>query len=100
MKVAPARKVLVVGLGNPDRCDDGVGPVVARDLSGVLPTDVAITWPSGHVLSVIAAWSGFDAVIFIDAAAPARTPGRIHRFDLARRPTLHAGTTLMLQLMP
>ncbi len=84
MKLAPARKVLVVGLGNPDRGDDGVGPVVARELSGVLPTDVAITWPSGDVLSLIAAWSGFDAVIFIDAAAPARTPGCIHRFDLAK----------------
>jgi len=84
MKEAPARKVLVVGLGNPDRGDDGVGPVVARELSGVLPTDVAITWPSGDALSLIAAWSDFDAVIFIDAAAPARTLGRIHRFDLAK----------------
>ena len=83
MKEAPARRVLVVGLGNPDRGDDGVGPLVAKELPGVLPTGVAVTWPSGDVLGLIAAWSGFDAVIFIDAAAPATTPGRIHRFDLA-----------------
>jgi hydrogenase maturation protease len=83
MKEASARQVLVVGVGNPDRGDDGVGPLVAKELSGVLPTGVAVTWPSGDAMSLIAAWSGFDAVIFIDAAAPTTTPGRIHRLDLA-----------------
>lgn len=84
MKETPARRVLVMGLGNPDRGDDGVGPLVAKELSSVLPTDVAVTWPNGDVLSLLVAWSGFDAVIFIDAAASATTPGRIHRFDLAK----------------
>jgi hydrogenase maturation protease len=83
MKKAPPPNVLVVGLGNPDRGDDGVGPVVAQELAGVLPADIAVTWPDGDVLSLIAAWSSFDAVILIDAAAPATTPGRIHRLDLA-----------------
>lgn len=84
MKEARARSALVMGLGNPDRGDDGVGPLVAKELSGLLPTGIAVTWPGGDVVSLIAAWSGFDAVILIDAAAPATTPGRIHRFDLAR----------------
>ena len=90
MKLAPARKVLVVGLGNPDRGDDGVGPLVAKELSGVLPTDVAITWPNGDVLSLIVAWSGFDAVIFIDAAAPARTPGASIA-SISQRPSYRGG---------
>ena len=83
MKGTP-RRVLVVGLGNPDRGDDGVGPLVATKLADVLPTDVTITCPGGDVLSLIPEWPGFEAMICIDAAAPLTTPGRIHRFDLAR----------------
>ncbi len=78
-----ARKVLVVGLGNPDRGDDGVGPLVAKKLADLLPGDVAITSTSGDVLSLIPTWAGFDAMICIDAAAPLTAPGCIHRLDLA-----------------
>jgi hydrogenase maturation protease len=83
MKDTP-RTVLVVGVGNPDRGDDGVGPLVAKILADILPTGVAIASPTGDLLNLVPAWSGFDAVICIDAAAPLTTPGRIHRFDLAR----------------
>ena len=75
--------MLVVGVGNPDRGDDGVGPLVATKLAEVLPADVTITCPGGNVLSLIPEWPGFEAMICIDAAAPLTTPGRIHRFDLA-----------------
>jgi len=77
------RKVLVIGLGNPDRGDDGIGPRVARRLAGMLPPDVAIATPRGDLLGLLTEWDGFHAVICIDAAAPLTTPGRIHRFDLA-----------------
>jgi hydrogenase maturation protease len=77
--------VLVVGLGNPDRGDDGIGPMVARALAGRLPADVAIHTLSGDVLSLLSEWEGFDALVCVDAAAPApmAAPGRIHRLDLA-----------------
>jgi len=83
MKQTARRKVLVVCLGNPDRGDDGVGLLVAKKLAGLLPTDVAIASLSGDILSLMADWAGFDAVICIDAAAPLSAPGRIHRVDLA-----------------
>jgi hydrogenase maturation protease len=82
MKAAP-RNVLVIGLGNPERGDDGVGPLVAKKLAALLPADVAVASPSGDVLNLITTWAGFDAVICIDAAAALSAPGRIHRFDLA-----------------
>jgi hydrogenase maturation protease len=47
------RKVLVVGLGNPDRGDDGVGAIVTQCLVGRLPADVAILARSGDMLSLI-----------------------------------------------
>lgn len=83
MNDARPRRVLVVGLGNPDRGDDGVGPLVAKELAGLLPADVAIASPGGDVLSLIAEWDGFDAVICVDAAPPLTVPGSVHRFDLA-----------------
>lgn len=79
---APPRKVLVIGLGNPDRGDDGVGAIVARGLAGRLPPDAVVKVRSGDLLSLIDDWDGFDAVVCIDAAAPAGVHGRISRLDL------------------
>ena len=77
-----SRRVLVVGLGNPDRGDDGIGAIVARRLIGRLPTEVAIVVRSGNMLSLIEDWANFDALVCVDAAAPMGAPGRIHRIDL------------------
>jgi hydrogenase maturation protease len=79
---AASRRVLVVGLGNPDRGDDGIGAIVARRLMGRLPSHVAIMVRSGDILSLIEDWGSFDALICADATAPMGAPGRIHRIDL------------------
>jgi hydrogenase maturation protease len=76
-------KILVIGLGNPDRGDDGVGAIAVSRLAGRLPGDVAILTRSGDMLSLIEDWTGFDAVVCVDAAAPMGRPGSIHRIDLA-----------------
>lgn len=83
--IAPAAaRVLVVGIGNPDRGDDGIGPLVVRQLIGRVSRDVAIIERSGDALALIDDWEGRDAVILVDAAAPGGTPGSIHRIDLLR----------------
>jgi hydrogenase maturation protease len=74
-------KVLVVAIGNPDRADDGVGALVAAELAGRLPPDVALTTRSGDILSLMEDWAGFDAVVCIDAVAPMERPGRVFRID-------------------
>jgi hydrogenase maturation protease len=73
----------VVGLGNPDRGDDGIGALVARELAGKVPADVAVIARRGDLLSLIEDWAGFDAIVCIDAAAALGLPGRIHRIDLS-----------------
>jgi len=75
-------RVLVAGIGNPDRGDDGVGPAVANRLRGSVPAGVRILERSGDVLALIEEWDGFFAVVVVDAAAPIGRPGRIHRLDL------------------
>jgi hydrogenase maturation protease len=81
-QAAAPRKVLVIGLGNPDRGDDAVGAIVAQDLGGRLPADVPVFARRGDMLSLIEDWAGFDALVCVDAAAPLGDPGRIHRIDL------------------
>ncbi len=79
---AAARSVRVIGIGNPDRGDDGIGAVVVHRLIHRLPDDVSVLMRSGDMLTLSNDMAGIDALVFIDAAAPAGSPGRIHRIDL------------------
>jgi hydrogenase maturation protease len=93
MKWITARKVLVVALGNPDRGDDGVGPLVARKLAALLPSDISLLSLGSNVPALVAEWANFEAAICIDAAAPLSAPGRIHRFDLAHTDLPRCGSS-------
>ena len=56
MTQAP-RRLLVVCVGNPDRGDDGLGPLVAKTLAGALPADVGLACANGDMLGLIPQWS-------------------------------------------
>lgn len=86
-------QVLVIGLGNPDRGDDGAGIRVAEVLASDLPPGVALKARTGDMLGLIDDWDGYERVLCIDAAAPMGAPGRIHRIDTARAP-LHTAAGL------
>ena len=77
------RRVMVVGIGNLDRADDGAGMLVASQLTGRLPPDVTLIARSGDILGLVQDWTGYDVLICVDAAAPTGRPGQIHRFDAA-----------------
>ncbi len=76
-------KILVAAIGNPDRGDDGVGPLVAQKLSGKLPAGAKLVVRAGDMMSLIEDWAGVDALICVDAAAERGAPGRVTRIDLA-----------------
>lgn len=82
-KPAVLIKILVAGIGNPDRGDDGVGLRVIAELAGRLPPDVVLITRSGDILALVEDWTGFNATICIDAADFMAAPGRIHRIDAA-----------------
>jgi hydrogenase maturation protease len=81
--MSAAASVLVLGIGNPDRGDDGVGACVVAALRGRLPDGVELRTHHGDMLGLLDAWAGARAVVCIDAAAPAGAPGCVHRLDLA-----------------
>jgi hydrogenase maturation protease len=73
--------VLVAGVGNPDRSDDGAGPLVARAVrSAALPGVEAIE-VGGDVSRLIEALADREAAVIVDAAVTGAAPGTVHRLD-------------------
>jgi hydrogenase maturation protease len=81
---------LVVGVGNIDRGDDGVGRVVARSVRERAP-GVHVVELDGEAASLIDAMHEADRVWLIDAACSNAPPGTIHRIDCADGVPLPAG---------
>jgi hydrogenase maturation protease len=80
--VSRARR-LVIGVGNPDRGDDGAGRVVARRLRGRNACACEVRECSGEAIALMEAWTGFDDVVLVDACHGAGEPGSLHRFSPA-----------------
>ncbi|MGF1640437.1 MAG: hydrogenase maturation protease [Rhodospirillales bacterium] len=75
--------ILVIGVGNPDRGDDGAGPRVAA-LLGTRGVDAIAH--RGDGLALIGLWTGRSRVVIVDAVAAGGPPGRVRRFDATERP--------------
>lgn len=87
---APPPRRIVIGIGNPDRGDDGAGRAVARLLAGRLPADVELTEHGGETTGLLARLDGAAAAFLIDACASGAPAGTIHRFDAADRKLPHS----------
>lgn len=70
--------VLVIGVGNPYRHDDGVGLAVLAELGRRLPS-VPTAEETGEPAGLIARWSGHDRVILVDAISSDAEAGTVHR---------------------
>jgi hydrogenase maturation protease len=77
---------LVIGVGNPDRGDDGVGPAVARALRTQVLPGVDVVEVAGEPTSLLAAWEGADQVVLIDAMSTGAAPGTVLRHDAGTGP--------------
>lgn len=68
----------VIGCGNPNRTDDGVGPaVIARLRQRALPGDVALYDAGTDGMAVLYRARGLSKLILIDAKKPEDNPGAI-----------------------
>lgn len=69
---------LIIGIGNPLRGDDGVGPDVAEKLRAAgIPT---MTF-DGDGAELMELWVGHERVIIVDATQSQATVGTVQRFD-------------------
>ncbi len=73
---------LVVGFGNTLAGDDGVGPVVARQLAALdLPPHARVVEARTDALELAGLWRGELQVWMVDALIRGAAPGTIHRLD-------------------
>jgi hydrogenase maturation protease len=73
--------MLVIGVGNTYRGDDGAGPAVIALLRAEELPGVRMLECDGDCSALLDAWHGADAVILIDAVSSGARPGTIYRFD-------------------
>jgi hydrogenase maturation protease len=78
--------IVVIGVGNEYRSDDGAGIAVARRLRALFPTGVTILEESGEGTGLMQAWQGAAWVMLVDAVRSGASPGTIHRLDARAAP--------------
>lgn len=86
-------KVLIFGIGNPLRSDDGVGVSVIEALRKENLKDTTEVREGISGLDILGAMTGCDRVIIVDAIQSGGEPGTIYKLsldDLGHKNTLHA----------
>jgi hydrogenase maturation protease len=73
--------MLVIGVGNDYRQDDGAGIFAARRLKHLLPDNVRVIELPGEGTALMESWAGEDSVWIIDAVSSGALPGTIHVID-------------------
>lgn len=76
MTQGPAPRIVVIGLGNPDRGDDGVGPLVARRAARSAGLPVESCPPPGPA-ELLDRWQGADLAVVVDAVRAGDPPGTV-----------------------
>jgi len=82
----PRAPVLVIGIGNELRGDDGAGVEVARWLRAQRPDGVEISVHEGEPAGLIDAWRDRDTAVVVDAMRSGASPGTVRRLDASSEP--------------
>jgi len=80
---APLR-VVVIGVGNAYRRDDGAGLALAGRL--VRSPGVEVVRCEDEPTRLLEAWAGADLALVVDAVSSGAEPGTVHRLDASCRP--------------
>ncbi|MFB7596167.1 hydrogenase maturation protease [Streptomyces sp. NPDC056160] len=87
-------RVVVVGVGNAFRRDDGAGPAVVEALRERVPDDTVLRVSDGEVGRMLDLWCGADTVVVVESVRgrPAR-PGRLHTLSVTEAATGASAST-------
>jgi hydrogenase maturation protease len=81
----PSEPVVIIGVGNEFRRDDGAGPAVIGQLRDLVSPGVELVITDGEPTRLIEAWTGAALAVVVDAVrAEPPQPGRIYRFVIDR----------------
>ena len=73
-------KVLIIGIGNEFRGDDGAGIICARKIREKVNSNTSVIENNGDGASLMESWKGFNKVILIDSVSSGAKPGTIKKF--------------------
>jgi hydrogenase maturation protease len=73
--------VVVVGVGNEFRMDDGVGIYVSRMIRENVNSEIKVIDGIADGYSLVETWDDSSRVFVIDCAASGAEPGKVFRFD-------------------
>lgn len=73
--------VLLIGVGNEFRSDDGLGILAAREIRRRNLPGVVVVEQTGEGAALMEAWKGFGCALIIDAIDSGGAPGTVHRLD-------------------
>ena len=76
-----SERILIIGIGNAYRTDDGAGLAVAAELDKIPLPGADILQTCGDGASLIEAWNGRKHVVLVDATLSGAPPGTIHRIE-------------------
>ena len=76
----------IIGVGNPDRGDDGIGRSVVERLRGQVSDGIEIKALDGEVTALLDCLERADSAYLIDAVSSGAEPGTVHRFDVGAEP--------------
>jgi hydrogenase maturation protease len=79
-------RIVVLGVGNEYRSDDGAGLAVAKVVATRAPSDVRVLECEQEPSRLIDAWEDAELAVVVDAVASGATPGTVHRFDASEAP--------------
>ena len=78
--------ILLIGVGNEYRRDDGVGRWIARALKAKQLPNAIVTEASGEGTALMEAWKDGGTVFLFDAVSSGAPPGTIYRLDAHIQP--------------
>jgi hydrogenase maturation protease len=87
--------LVVIGVGNPWRADDGAGPEVAHRLAWLADYGVRVLALDGEPARLVEAWDGADEAVVVDACLSDGPAGQVWEVDasaLAAETERHRGT--------
>ncbi len=82
----PVGAVLIIGLGDDCRRDDGAGRVVARALRARALPSVTVRESRGEATALMGLWADAGTVWLVDAVSSGSPPGRLQVLDLGQQP--------------
>ena len=74
-------RTAVIGIGNPDRGDDGAGVALLERLRGQVGKDIALIAHGGEATALIELLQGATGAYLIDACRSGNPPGTLRRID-------------------